>query len=473
MSHYAARATAMDQQLIEDSSSDIFEADLAKDPSRGSGAGPSEVVATDSMLPRDLPFVGFLRHAPRHGLPDRLERLLKRRQAPSSISAEGARSSQGDDDLKSVEQDWTKPPSGLKRMGSIPRNVSSPLLTYSEVDHDGDATLPLWPLEEKAVSCLLPPSAVDHRSPDGVLGSANTLTLQSLERGFCNSLRLPEELWATVLSYLAEVKGLHSLCSLGHGYGRVLQWQYVWAGRHIRLPSAIASKALPKFGAWLQAWRSCSKLVVPYCEELIAEVALHAPDVPLEVAWRFDTNMKGTGVEVLNDGEIVHRVNGEDLVVIGDAPLPSSTSTQPYLEVRLDERGEDLGDSFNDFGIGLTASNPLLLHALGTVADEVPHSWVLDFMKSAVALSINNTEAMRSDAVTAGDLQEGDRVGILVSSDGGLELFINGISRHRFVPRPEDRVPLGAGLFPVLDLYGRTVQVSRTFAEEPCASAAN
>mmetsp|Transcript_57342 Transcript_57342/g.134439 ORF Transcript_57342/g.134439 Transcript_57342/m.134439 type:complete len:467 (-) Transcript_57342:189-1589(-) len=463
------------EKLSEDSSETLDATDPSTELGHTAGSGPSEAIEKDSVLPRDQPFVGFLRHAPRHGLPDRLERLLKRRQVTSTVSIDGACSSLGNEAqssnaLKALGQDWTKPPSGLQRMGSIPRNVSSPLLTYSEVDHEGDATLQLWPIEGNAVSCLLPPCAVDHRSADGALGTI-ALALPSSERGFCNSLRLPEELWATVLSYLAEVKGLCSLCSLAHGYGRVLHWQYVWSGRYIRLPSSIACEAVPKLGAWLQAWRGSSKLVVPYCEELLAEATLHAPEVPLEVAWRFDVNMKGTGVEVLKSGEIVRRVNGEDLVVLGDTPLPSCTSKQPYLEVCLDERGEDLGDSFNDFGIGLTASNPLLLHALGTVADEVPHSWVLDFTKSAVALSINNTEAMRSDAATAGDLQQGDRVGILVSSDGGLELFINGVSRHRFVPRPEDRVPLGAGLFPVLDLYGRTVQVSRTFAEEPRASA--
>jgi len=100
------------------------------------------------------------------------------------------------------------------------------------------------------------------------------------------------------------------------------------------------------------------------------------------------------------------------------------------------------------------------------VADEVPRSWVVDFTAASVVLSVNNQEAAKGRCVTADDLREGDRVGLRLMP-GLVEVYINGILREQLAPLPEDCVPIASGLFPVIDLYGRTVQVSRTDAEEP------
>lgn len=43
---------------------------------------------------------------------------------------------------------------------------------------------------------------------------------------------------------------------------------------------------------------------------------------------------------------------------------------------------QGIGDQINDFGFGVTASDPEELDELGAVADEVPRSWVVDFTQS-------------------------------------------------------------------------------------------
>jgi len=210
---------------------------------------------------------------------------------------------------------------------------------------------------------------------------------------------------------------------------------------------------------------------VPRSSQLLAEVALRAPELPIEVAWRFDRHLKGDGVEVLLSGLAARRISDEELVVLGDAPLPCGPGRQPYLEVRLDERSEQGaadGDGLNDFGLGVTACDPEELREIGSVADEVPKSWVVDFTQSSVVLSVNNHNAAKGRGVSAAELRQGDRVGLRVMPDA-IEVFVNGALRERLKPCPEERVPEGVSLFPVLDLYGLSTQISRTDADGPAS----
>jgi hypothetical protein len=216
------------------------------------------------------------------------------------------------------------------------------------------------------------------------------------------------------------------------------------------------------------------------------QLSQQAPQIPLEVSWRFDSFLKGEGVEVVNHGHSVRRMPGaeEELVVLGDAPLPqtackgaegleasASRSQCPYLEVVLNDRSAiGSGDGVNDFGIGVTARPPSNVEEIGAVADEVPLSWVADFTKHSVVLSVNNAEAAKGRCISGEDLQEGDRVGLLITADGNIEIYINGKLRDHLAPAQSERVPQGVELFPVLDLYGCTVQLSRTYADRPCES---
>eukprot|EP00435_Cladocopium_sp_Y103_P031724 s1027_g8.t1 len=206
--------------------------------------------------------------------------------------------------------------------------------------------------------------------------------------------------------------------------------------------------------------------VLPRSAQLLSQVAQRAPDLPVEVSWRFDRHLKGEGVQVLKHGCTVRRVAEEELVVLGDAALPSEQGRCPYLEVHIDECGEGIGDQINDFGFGVTACDPEEISELGSVADEVPRSWVVDFTQSMVCLSVNNREASQGKRLSAAALKEGCRVGLLVKPTT-FEIYIDGILRDTLPVRVEDRVPSNTGLYPVLDLYGRTIEISKTEAEEP------
>jgi len=223
---------------------------------------------------------------------------------------------------------------------------------------------------------------------------------------------------------------------------------------------------------------------VPRSRQLLAELSRQAPDIPLEVAWRFDPVLKGKAVDIVQNGRAVRRAPAsvdKELVVLGDGPLFNTPAVQsaasnsggatkkaPYLEIRLDELTDFDGARVNDFGVGVTACNPEEdIGTLGSVADEVPRSWIVDFTRSFVGLSVSNEDAARGENISAEELMEGDRVGLRFPEDGAVEVFINGVLRERLVPRSEVRVPTTVALVPVLDMYGRVVQVSRTDADEP------
>jgi len=194
-----------------------------------------------------------------------------------------------------------------------------------------------------------------------------------------------------------------------------------------------------------------------------------SPSLEVEVAWRFDSRAKGIGLEVINGGSVVRRIDEDEVVVLGDAPLVVCEGRAPYIEVCIEAMDDGpCGDGINDFGIGWTATDPENLKQLGLVAAEVPSSWVVDFTTSMVCLSINNSEEARGHGASSCGLYVGDRVGVRATpEDSAVEVYVNGHLCARLPTRPGKEVPQGARLFPVLDLYGRVSQLSRSYAEVP------
>lgn len=279
---------------------------------------------------------------------------------------------------------------------------------------------------------------------------------------------LPEEVWVKVLSSAVEVPSLAVLMRIARCFPAMLRSEAVWNNRLVRLPPGVVGSLAPHLKRWAYIWHGASKLVLPRSSQLFAEVRRLLPAMPIEVAWRFDTHLKGEGVEVLSHGNTVRRTADDELVVLGDAPLHRDPGGRPpYVEVRLDQRGAPVaGDTINDFGFGVTACHPDEIHNLGSVADEVPQSWVVDFTETSIVLSVDNHEAGKSRRVTSADLREGSRVGLRIFPNA-VEVYIDGHCREELKARPQNCIPATADLFPVLDLYGRTIQVTRTDADCP------
>lgn len=277
--------------------------------------------------------------------------------------------------------------------------------------------------------------------------------------------RLPEELWLRILSDIIDVPTLARLAPIAARFADLVRVGEVWRDREVRIISPkYLEKLAPKLSAWLPAWRSASRLVVPKSQQLLAEIARLAPELRVDVAWRFNNHQRGAGVDIVDFGMTARRVANKELVVLGDAPLLCGLGGQ-YLEVCLDERGEDLPedeDGLNDFGLGVTACDPDEIDELGAVAVEVPRSWVVDFTKTGVALSVNDELAAKGSDLTADELRQGDHVGLRITPGGCVEVFINGRMRQLLSPAEAQRVPQAARLFPVLDLCGPSVQISRT-----------
>lgn len=380
-------------------------------------------------LPRGLPFVGFLRHSPKQALLGQLERLLQRRTTKVQQCEQEIHDSDVESSGSSEKLLRASPYVGFQRHAP-----PSPTLSFS-VPRRPEACerFELEPLE----ACALPGS-------------------------------LPLEVWTSILSLVLEFQEVHRVLATNQAMREVVMHQRSWENRVVRVTPGCLPRLAPKLSSWLVAWQRCAKLVVPRCSQLCMEVARQAPQIQVEVAWRFDEHLKGRGIEVINGGRTVRRVAPEELVVLGDAALPCSPNRLPYLEVQLDEWDPaPSAEILNDFGFGVTSCDPEEIGELGQVADEIPSSWVVDFTQSTVSLSINNREAAKSRCLCAHHLHKGDRVGLLITPEA-FEIYINGSLRDRLMSRrAEERVPANTRLFPVLDLYGRTLQISRTDAEGP------
>lgn len=439
----------------------------------------------DLSFCRSSPLIGFLRHSPPQATLKHFDKLCKWR---SPVDAGNGRDfEEGSQELKGQV---LRLPIGSPYVGSRRHAPPSPLLNFGFRQKCRPPRLPAS-FELPFESLELPCSALEVDDPSGFVlddspasSSHNALALTSLPRlAEAGSHQqsdealgeLPEEAWALALSYgIDSLTRIGTMACVARGFPALLKSEMVWLDRPVTIPPNILTGLAPQLGSWLPAWRCASKIVVPRSQQLILELSEHLPGVPLEVAWRFDQKLKGRGIEVVNNGSAVRRMENadEEFVVLGDAPLMQTVGSlvAPYIEVTLDDRSAaSMDGGVNDFGIGVTAQPPSGMDELGSVADEVPLSWVVDFTKNMVALSVNNREAAKGRAICGDVLREGDRVGLLVTNAGALEIYLNGILREHLVPSSGDCVPKGVDLFPVLDLYGCTKQLSRTDADRPCA----
>jgi len=395
------------------------------------------------ILPRKSPLVGFLRHSPPLQLPstkgrpteamyDNFDQLLQWRSHHESDCC--VNFVPGGPGVKQQTLDKKSP-----YVGSHRHAPPSPVLNFTTRMNSFELPPPLLLVEE--------------------------------------ALRqVPEEAGFQILSFIVEVKGIPCLARVNRGFSALMKSELVWARRSVHIAPGMVPGLAPHLAMWLPAWRLASKIVIPRSQQLIAELAREAPDLPVEFAWRFDRELKGIGVEVIHHGRSVKRVAGadEELVVLGDAPLFQTVPENPYLEVVFDDRSIDVAkDDLNDFGIGVTAQPPTAIEELGSVAGEVPLSWVVDFTRSSVVLSVNNMEAAKGCGVSAKDIHQGSRVGLRVTAIGTFEIYLDGLLRESLAPNECERVPPGVHLFPVLDLYGCTAQLSRTYAERPTPDECN
>jgi len=282
---------------------------------------------------------------------------------------------------------------------------------------------------------------------------------------------LPDEVWDLVISNLANVAAVPSLSRVSQTFGRAVKIDQAWRGQEVHISPKALEKFAPWLSTWLPVWRLCSAIVVPNSRQLLAQIAQLSPRLNnVELSWRFHSQLHGAGVAVIDHGLAACRVSDSELVVVGDSSircLPGGLG--PYFEVCLDKRGEDIGDGANDFGLGVTRCVPDEIDAedMASVAVEVPRSWVVDFTRTSVSLSVNDQEAASGNKLTSADLQEGDRVGLCFVPNGPILLFVNGILRETFSPMPDVCVPPCVQLYPVVDLCGRSVQISRSLNVKP------
>mmetsp|Transcript_122361 Transcript_122361/g.305411 ORF Transcript_122361/g.305411 Transcript_122361/m.305411 type:complete len:432 (+) Transcript_122361:224-1519(+) len=410
------------------------------------------------ILPRDLPFVGFWRHAP--PTPQQTEGELEQKRQfkgepdalpPAEGSGRAAATKRSQETLLKLLRE--SPYVGFCR--HAPPTPTLRFCRDAEAPFAGGAPPPLELLPE-----------AEEATPWEAASDARSQLLPG---------SLPEIIWTEILSQVVEPCAIHHLARVASCFPMLLADQVTWQGLKIVLGPGCVAGLAPVLHKWLLSWERASKLVVPRSTQLQAEISRLAPHLEVEVQWRFSTHAKGQGLEVIQGGAAVRRVDEEQVVVLGDAPLVVGAGRAPYIEVQIEAFEEELaGDGVNDFGIGLTACDPETLEELGDVAAEVPSSWVVDFTASMVCLSINNCEEGKGHGASSGGLRIGDRVGVRISQeDHALEVFINGSLKDRLHPPARKRVPRGASLFPVLDLYGHVSQLSRTQAEGPCLASAS
>jgi len=421
---------------------------------------PAGLVMPPDFLPRHSPFVGFISHAAHApALAGQLDRLQTLLEDDPAESAEGKLSPELPRKSPYIGYQRHAPPSPALAFGNIMMSptmggksplepmplMPSPLLSYKDWKSS---------LGSPIMAGILPPFC-----------SLDDMTSEEDDEDQFQGLHeVPEDAFVIILSYIAEVAAVPVLANVARRFKVSMESSRAWEGVTVRIYPSKLHELAPRAGKWLPIWRKAEKLVVPRSHQLLKTLAKYLPEMKLEIAWRFYNILKGDGVKLSNNSRTVERVAEENLVILGDAPLPASPDRGPYLEVSLDNRGEDIGDGLNDFGIGVTAADPHALTEIGEVAAEMPRSWVVDFTKVSVMLNVNNTGAVTSDKVTADMLVQGDRVGLRASpADGAIEVFINGELLERLLPTAvADRVPPGIDLYPVMDLYGKSVQMTRT-----------
>merc|ERR1740138_243471 len=113
---------------------------------------------------------------------------------------------------------------------------------------------------------------------------------------------MSEDIWANILSYLADLRTLPRLASIGRIFPERVKSKTTWHGLAMRIcPKTLPSFA-PHLDKWLPALRSASKLLVPRSQQLLAKLSESLPAGNIEVFWRFHRYFKGSGIKGINSG---------------------------------------------------------------------------------------------------------------------------------------------------------------------------
>lgn len=404
-----------------------------------------------SLLPRDSPFVGTKRHAPQS--PKMSNVLGPRCTSPLACTA-------GSMSPTVTLSPICLGPAALPTERALAAN-DGPLglffLDDNLPDLDDDE-------EEEECFCLRPLFAELYQEEEfSSFQPFPSLTrcIKSKKSLVSIDSCLPHTTLCQVLKSAMTTKLLGSVLSVNHAFADAAKSPLTWQGIPVSLPPSAPlyeEEITNLLGAWTQA----KKIVMPRCSDLFAEVLDVCPDVPTEIAWRFDPSLKGSGVQVRDHGKTACKINEDKVVVLGDAPVRNS-----YFEIVLDERDDDTDwDNPNDFGLGVTSSRTKAGEHMKKVevAGEVPHSWVVDFSKRSIFLVINNEHAAQYDMFGAEDISKGDRVGLFLEPNA-IYVYVNGI-QEACLQVPE-HAKIDGILYPVFDLYGRTKRMTRSVASHP------
>jgi hypothetical protein len=318
-----------------------------------------------------------------------------------------------------------------------------------------DNNIPYVDEEEEEGRCSL------HPFPTLILNKSQESKASIDESRVSIDKYLPHTTLCQIMKNIMTTKMLGSLLCVNEAFADAAKSPLTWQGIPVSLPLS-AGLYVEEIVQVCSAWTQASKIVMPRCSDLFAEFLDACPDVPLEVAWRFDSRLKGSGVTVKNHGKTACRTHDDKVVVLGDAPIRNN-----YFEIVLDERDDDISwENPNDFGLGVTASRTKAREQMNTVevAGEVPHSWVVDFSKSSIFLVINNEQAGQYEFFGAEDILKGDRVGLLLEPLR-IRVYVNGIQEA--ILKVPETAPIEGLLYPVFDLYGRTKQMTRSVASLP------
>lgn len=389
-----------------------------------------------SPLPKNSPFVGYQRHAPQSPRMSPLGSMSPMALEPAALPA---------DEAFSLNDDG---PLGLFFLDDSAMNLDN--------IEEGEDSFSLFQLgddlhEEEASVSFDPFPALFKKMP----ASSRKKSTLSLDQ------YLPHTTLCEVINNIATTKMLPSLLSASRSFHEATRSPQTWQGIPVSIPPAAVFYT-EKLESYSDMWKEAEKIMLPRCSNLFVQLNETCPDVPLEVVWRFDSRLKGTGVTVKNNGKTACRSDDDKVVVLGDAPIRES-----YFEVFLDERDDDMDwENPNDFGLGVTASHRRAREQMKSVevAGEVPHSWVVDFSKSSIFLVINNEQAAQYEFFGAADIRKGDRVGLLLEPNI-IRVYINGL-QEASLKVPEHALIEGT-LYPVFDLYGRTKQITYSTASRP------
>eukprot|EP00746_Dinoflagellata_sp_MGD_P015923 gnl/MRDRNA2_/MRDRNA2_135622_c0_seq1.p1 gnl/MRDRNA2_/MRDRNA2_135622_c0~~gnl/MRDRNA2_/MRDRNA2_135622_c0_seq1.p1 ORF type:complete len:476 (+),score=85.62 gnl/MRDRNA2_/MRDRNA2_135622_c0_seq1:83-1510(+) len=407
-----------------------------------------------SPLPRDSPFIGTHRHAP---------------PSPRSNISPPSPLSLG--------------PAALPLDAALPQNDAALGLFFldesmldtqdeeevcfclrplcAEIDQEEQEYMPSKPFPSLFLQSSPPRSKDICCDDDASHLQANTSFLKAQQATVSIDKYLPHATLCHTLNNIMTTSNFGSICLVSHSFADVAKSVLTWHRLPVSLPPS-ADMYREDIAKQCSMWVQAKKIEMPRCSDLYAELLDVCPDVPLEILWRFNRRLSGSGIAVKNHGQTVCKTGENKVVMLADAPVQKS-----YFEVILDEIDHDVSwENPNDFGLGVTSSLVTArkqMHCYD-VADEVPNSWVVDFSRSSVFLVINNEQVAHYEFYGSVNLVKGDRVGLMLEPHA-ISVYVNDI--QEVCLKVPESAPVQGILYPIFDLHGRTKQMTRSHVVHP------